>query len=131
MNFYKVFDIDYETDGSDVDLPTEFEFMAESPDDLGDKISDATGWFHNGFSYEQIGGKADVPQIPTAFLTELKALLSKHNASIGADYMGDSSGIDDLHIQFEVKGFPDTRTTSGHIDYKEADSVRHYTVDDC
>ena len=55
---YRVFDIDYDTDGEDIDLPTELTLELEdgvSPDDeLADLISDETGWCVNGFNYEKL-----------------------------------------------------------------------------
>lgn len=52
----KVINVKWETDGYDVDLPTEFEIPEEFIDEDGidedavsDWLSDKTGWLHNGF----------------------------------------------------------------------------------
>jgi hypothetical protein len=55
---YRVYDIDYDTDGETVDVPTEMVIElgedAEPSIDLGDKISDKTGWCVNGFQFHRI-----------------------------------------------------------------------------
>ena len=52
----KVINVKWETDGYDVDLPTEFEIPEEfidkdgiDEDAVSDWLSDKTGWLHNGF----------------------------------------------------------------------------------
>jgi len=54
---YTVTDIQYDTDGEEVDLPTELEIEVpndlegqEADDFISDKISDVTGFCHKGFS---------------------------------------------------------------------------------
>lgn len=56
----KAVDIKWETDGYDVDLPTEMEipecFIDEDGIDekaVSDWISDETGWLHDGFRIEE------------------------------------------------------------------------------
>ena len=58
MRTFKVFDISYDTDGNDVELPDEL--LIEVPDDLDvdeildylcDKISDITEYCHHGFNF--------------------------------------------------------------------------------
>lgn len=56
----KAIDIEWETDGYDVDLPTEMKipecFIGEDGIDeeaVSDWISDETGWLHNGFRIEE------------------------------------------------------------------------------
>ena len=60
---YKAYDIIYDTDGEDIDLPTEMEI--EVPDDVNEywedefhfisnEISDRTGFCHYGFNAEKI-----------------------------------------------------------------------------
>lgn len=56
----KVVDIKWETDGYDVDLPTEMEIPKCFIDEYGiddeavsDWISDKTGWLHDGFRIEE------------------------------------------------------------------------------
>lgn len=56
----KVVDIKWETDGYDVDLPTEMEIPEYFIDGDGideeavsDWISDETGWLHDGFRIEE------------------------------------------------------------------------------
>jgi len=56
---YIVTDIQYDTDGEDIDLPESLEI--EVPDDndeelvdyLGDEISNITGFCHFGFTFEK------------------------------------------------------------------------------
>lgn len=50
----KVFNIDYDTDGEEVDLPQELTLEVTSLSELEDKISDETGFCHWGFEYEII-----------------------------------------------------------------------------
>ena len=59
MKTYKAFNIDYETDGENVDLPEELFFEIDDEDfdpayELADLISDRTGWLVNGFSFEEV-----------------------------------------------------------------------------
>lgn len=54
----RVFDIKYDTDGEDVDLPQSIEFEVQDhehlEDELSELISDHTGFCHFGFNYEEI-----------------------------------------------------------------------------
>lgn len=52
----KVINVKWETDGYEVDLPSEFEIPKEFIDEYGidedavsDWLSDKTGWLHDGF----------------------------------------------------------------------------------
>ncbi len=53
---YRVFDISYDTDGVEVDLPEELHLELEDDLDpsleLADAISHETGWCVNGFQFE-------------------------------------------------------------------------------
>jgi len=57
---FRAYNIKYDTDGERVeDLPSELTFTVDEEDfnpsiDLGDMISDKTGWCVNGFSYEEL-----------------------------------------------------------------------------
>lgn len=52
----KVFNILYDTDGEDVELPQEFEVEVDDHEDVGEElaewITDQTGFCHKGFDYE-------------------------------------------------------------------------------
>ena len=52
----KVFNILYDTDGEDVELPQEFEVEVDDHEDveeeLSEVITDQTGFCHKGFDYE-------------------------------------------------------------------------------
>ena len=57
---YKATNIKWETDGYDVKLPTEMRIPVEFIDEDGldedavsDRLSDQTGWLHNGFEIEE------------------------------------------------------------------------------
>ena len=56
---FRAYNIKYDTDGEQVeDLPSELTFTVDEEDfdpsiDLGDMISDKTGWCVNGFKYEE------------------------------------------------------------------------------
>lgn len=50
----RVFNIDYDTDGEEVDLPKELILEVESKFDIEDKISDVTGFCHWSFEYKVI-----------------------------------------------------------------------------
>lgn len=62
MPQYRIYDIQWDTDGEAVDLPTEFTLETEYPVedyDLNDieeffseEITQRTGFCHNGFSYD-------------------------------------------------------------------------------
>ena len=59
MKTYRAFNIDYETDGENVDLPEELFFEIDDEDfdpvdELADLISDTTGWLVNGCSFEEV-----------------------------------------------------------------------------
>jgi hypothetical protein len=59
MTTYRVTNIDYDTDGEDVDgLPTELDVDLEDDADpsleLADAISDKTGWCVNTFSFDVV-----------------------------------------------------------------------------
>jgi hypothetical protein len=61
MKTYYVTEIEWETDGEEVELPTDLyiELDSESMTDseieevLSDEITERTGWLHNGFSWEE------------------------------------------------------------------------------
>ena len=54
----RVYDIHWETDGIEVDLPSELNFEVEDhesvEDELGDLVSEQTGFLHHGFFYEVV-----------------------------------------------------------------------------
>jgi hypothetical protein len=54
----RVYDIHWETDGIEVDLPAELNFDVEDhesvEDELSDLVSEHTGFLHNGFLYEVV-----------------------------------------------------------------------------
>ena len=50
----RVFNIKYDTDGQNIDLPKEFIFNAEYDDDLSDMISDETGFCVFSFEHELV-----------------------------------------------------------------------------
>ena len=58
MKKYKATDIQWDTDGEDVDLPTEVTFEMEDDEDPSvdgaNAISDKIGWCLFGFSFEEI-----------------------------------------------------------------------------
>ena len=59
MKRYRVYDINYDTDGHKVKLPQELFFDVDDPDfdpsyDLADKISNETGWCVNSFQFEEV-----------------------------------------------------------------------------
>ena len=67
LNIYEVFDIKYDTDGEEVDLPKLLNI--EVPEDLdeeevdeyvSDKISELTGFCHKGFSMRKISKNFEV-----------------------------------------------------------------------
>lgn len=49
--YKKAYDIDWDTDGEDVDLPNEIEIPEgmDDIDEISDYLSDTTGFCHNGF----------------------------------------------------------------------------------
>ncbi|MEN8248903.1 MAG: hypothetical protein ABFS32_08220 [Bacteroidota bacterium] len=60
---YRIYDVDWETDGQTIDLPQDFlieievekwDTKEDIEDILMDRISDESGWLHNGFCYELI-----------------------------------------------------------------------------
>ena len=55
--FYLITNIDWDTDGEEIDdLPTELLLSSGRPlmdDDISDWLSDGYGWLVNGFSYEE------------------------------------------------------------------------------
>ena len=61
MRTYHVYEIDWDTDGEKVKLPSEFDIdidveglsKEEIAEELSDKISDEYGWCHNGFCYKR------------------------------------------------------------------------------
>jgi predicted Abi (CAAX) family protease len=59
---YRVFDIDYDTDGETVELPQELTLELDDDADpsleLADAISDKTGWLVNGFQFEVVAPEA-------------------------------------------------------------------------
>lgn len=62
MPKYRVYDIQWDTDGERVDLPTEFTLETEYPVEdydlhdieefFSEEITERTGFCHTGFSYE-------------------------------------------------------------------------------
>ena len=58
MKKYKATDIQWDTDGEDVDLPTEVTFEMEDDEDPSvdgaNAISDKIGWCLFGFNFEEI-----------------------------------------------------------------------------
>ncbi len=65
---YRAYDIDYDTDGEKVDgLPTEIELeLGDDADptlELGDAISNETGWCVNGYRFEVIGPSPATPKV--------------------------------------------------------------------
>lgn len=52
---YLCYDIEWDTDGEDVDLPTSLEVAIDDTDDVQDALSDAlsneTGYSHKGFNF--------------------------------------------------------------------------------
>ena len=58
MNTYRAYNIDWDTDGEKVDLPSEVTFEMEDDEDPSlegaNAISDKYGWCVNGFSFEEI-----------------------------------------------------------------------------
>lgn len=71
MKTYKVFDIIFDTDGEDVNLPQEIEITVpdtctcyeEVEEFLSDEISNITGWCHKGFQTS--------PEIEEPFMDDL------------------------------------------------------------
>ena len=59
MTNYRCFNIKWETDGEDVELPNEVILTSncketEVYDFLSNALSNCTGWLHNGFEWEKI-----------------------------------------------------------------------------
>ena len=58
MKQYKVTNVEWETDGEDVDLPQSFVIELDDEcnprDEMADAISDKYGWLINGCSYELV-----------------------------------------------------------------------------
>jgi hypothetical protein len=61
MTYYRVFNIDLETDGEEVETPEELFFSYdedltedETADRLADAVSDFTGWLVNSLDYEPV-----------------------------------------------------------------------------
>jgi len=52
---FRVYDIDWDTDGEKINLPESMNVTVEYEDELSDVISDITGFCHNGFNYELLG----------------------------------------------------------------------------
>ena len=52
MNRYHIINIDYDTDGYQVNLPTEMDVECEDEFQIADKISDRTGWLVNSFDIQ-------------------------------------------------------------------------------
>lgn len=46
---FLVSDIVWDTDGEDVDLPTEWTMEVEDPEDIADELSDIFGWCVESF----------------------------------------------------------------------------------
>ena len=55
---YRVTEVQWDTDGYDVDLPREFVVELEPSEDsellLSDWLSDTTGYCHHGFVFQQL-----------------------------------------------------------------------------
>jgi len=58
MKKYKAYNIDWNIDGENINLPSEVEFEMENDEDPSlngaNSISDKTGWSINSFSFEEI-----------------------------------------------------------------------------
>lgn len=50
----RVFDIKWDTDGEDIDLPKEVRFEVEEEDDIADKLSDYYGFCVFRFDFEKL-----------------------------------------------------------------------------
>lgn len=48
----KAFNIAYDTDGEDIDLPNEVFIEVDDEDDICDAVSDETGFLVNSFNFE-------------------------------------------------------------------------------
>ncbi len=51
---YKVYDIVYETDGEEVDLPTEMTVEVDDEQEIANAVSDKTGWLVVSMDYEPV-----------------------------------------------------------------------------
>lgn len=74
---YKVFKIEYDTDGEQIDLPTEIEIeISDDSSDiyetLSDKISEITGFLHLGFNYEPVFTKKEIKEFLKTFCTKVR-----------------------------------------------------------
>lgn len=62
---YRVYDIDYDTDGEEVDLPAELEVELEQGADpsleLADEISDRTGFCVRAFKFDEVPAPGPTP----------------------------------------------------------------------
>ena len=58
MKTYRAYNIDWETDGENVDLPHEIIIELENDQDPSlegaDALSDQTGWLVNSFQFEEV-----------------------------------------------------------------------------
>ena len=58
MKTYRAFNIDWETDGEDVKLPSELTFELDNDQDPSiegaNALSDKTGWLVNSFQFEEL-----------------------------------------------------------------------------
>lgn len=53
-NAYSIFNISWDTDGEDIDLPTNIIMKAENEDAIADMLSDKFGFCVNSFSCEKL-----------------------------------------------------------------------------
>ena len=71
---FRVFNIKYDTDGQEIDLPTELflttEDRDEPEDELADLISDSTGFCHKGFEYEKTDSTFSFGTCPPDLITK-------------------------------------------------------------
>jgi hypothetical protein len=54
MNTYLAYDIQWDTDGEEVDLPDQLTVEAADEDELADEISNITGFCHYGFKIKML-----------------------------------------------------------------------------
>lgn len=95
---YIVHDIDWDTDGEAVELPEEIEIQSETElddDDIGDEITEMTGYCHKGFCWDEIK-ESDRPTMRATIEVDKKTLdyCEKLLNSTGVDY--DKEGIPEL-----------------------------------
>jgi hypothetical protein len=54
MNTYLAYDIQWDTDGEEVDLPDQLTVEAADEEELADEISNITGFCHYGFKIKML-----------------------------------------------------------------------------